>query len=581
MARRIAKITPDDVFSRYAQLKRAWSKIHRNIRKNYRFLANDQWPGDAKAKLREQRRPASVYNLTLRLKDLYVGVNLAAPTMSQTIALEAIDDTISEKLNKWQYHWRARSHLQSQDNILLTDHFTAGVAVCETHIDYTRDPLGEVVTTRGNPLEYMYDLDSILPDQSDCRDMMRTEFITIREIADQYGTRIANRMDHLPEEKEIDSPENEPDFSDDPFETDDSSVTEADHDRELEEFMGMKHDGKVRRITWWRKEFVDQDYLYNQETGEVQAVGALTADEAINVAQWDTETTTILQRKRPVFRKVVALGDEIIENELHRDYYGFPWTFALGENLNGLIMSKVDSLKDPQMDFNKRESQKTHILGRMAKGVLMAWEDTLSNVDDAKRAINETGGVILLKGDGSNNAQRPHVVTEGSPPAALFTMSSESASVIQEISGIPKNLQGFMESSHESGVVVNQRIEQGMIGLQPYLENWRNFINSRAETAIWMFCVHESKHPMRAFNILLLDISTENVSFEDVVEAFQSTERLLNKSFSVVHENVGQTPTQRMAMTMQLLELMKLPNMQIPPEALLETMNIPSSLRKK
>lgn len=558
-----------DASLRYRQLqKQGWAQIHRRFRANYRFTAGDQWSESDKKILESQKRSPAQYNFVLRLLDLYIGSNLQSKTQTRTSPGSFGDEVTADRLNKWLFHWRRRSNLDRQDTLLLTDQFVGGVMVDEAFIDYSTDPLGEVKSQKIPPTECMYDLNAQAPDQSDAKDQMRVVWLPPDMLRDLAGERIARKYIQLM----VDAEEEPVDMDDEHLEpfSDDNSGKITD-----EEETGYLRAGKVRVVRWVIREQAPAEYFHVQETGEVFEITGMGIPQIAGIeadAKANHKTLVKLERRKNVFRDILIVGEDVVRSEINPELTSFPYTFGLGYNIGGYILGKVENLKDPQRDYNKRESQITHIIGRMAKGVFFVPKGSVDDIESARQAVNSTGGVVEFNAEKG----KPMVSTEGTPPAQLFMQRDNAASMIQEISGIPRVMQGFMESSHETGVLVQQKIQQGNVGLSPFLTNFHIFQNARAKKAIQLFIQHEKNHPNRMFRVLYPDTNDqpEEVRFNEINEGGQVIADLQSGDYDVEYVTAGASPTEQSAAFLQALEMAKA-GIPVPPETLVKLSSFP------
>lgn len=565
--------------NRYSELKMSnWSKIHDTARKMYRFVAGDQWPEEVKSVLLSEERPPNVYNLVLRFLDLYVGINQQNQAEIRSYPMDDGDSETAERITKWLYRWRRDNNIPFVDGKYLADQFIAGIMVDEGYICYEKDPLGTISNRRGNPLSFMYDIPSATkPDQSNARDMMRVEWkdpevlrgIISDELVEKYRRECSN---------------SEPD---DPSDIDDnwgdaSEVMGIDlHDWDDKNIKGHIHAGKVREIEYLCKEYETRTSFYNN------TVGTLTkyVDEnqlliLETIANMRGDEYEIIESKVPVVRSVYMVGEDVVRNEIEQRHKGYKWHFGIGYDINGLIGGKAVQLHDPQLDFNKRQSQMTHIIGRMAKALVLADEAQIDDKEAAEQTINKTGGVFWYNSKLNDGEGKPPLIAvDGTVNGALFAMKDSDERIIQSISSIPPSAMGFMESSHETGPVVHQRIQQGMAGLAPFISNYQMFMTIRAQKAVWMLQANEAGRRNRLFRILYPESGPEDVMFNEMDEAGNVVAEIAEGEYDVEFVLAGATATHRQMVWGQLMQIAE--QTAIPPELLVQYSELPNEEKEK
>lgn len=173
---------------RVAQMsKTAYAEIERRQRKCTEYLNDNQWTAEEVNAMLEQKRTPITVNI-MRNYQLQVLGKMAG--MRSDIVVEPfdteIDPLIADVVQKLLAQSDYLSHQTAHDEQVFLDGLS-GIGAWEVYQDFYDDPLGYVKSSRIAPYMTLFDIDSYMPDLSDCKYVIRYVYMTKDRIKRKFG----------------------------------------------------------------------------------------------------------------------------------------------------------------------------------------------------------------------------------------------------------------------------------------------------------------------------------------------------------------------------------------------------------
>ena len=133
-----------------------------------------------------------------------------------------------------------------------------------------------------------------------------------------------------------------------------------------------------------------------------------------------------------------------------------------------MVQGIVRSLKDPQVELNKRRTQELRHLNSSSNSGWLTQKGAWVKKTDVKR-FGSTPGAILEYNKG---ADKPERIFPMPLSAGHDKLSAQAGQDIKEISGINADLLALQEGGQSSGRAIHLRQQQGIVMLQRILDNY-------------------------------------------------------------------------------------------------------------
>lgn len=247
---------------------------------------------------------------------------------------------------------------------------------------------------------------------------------------------------------------------------------------------------------------------------------------------------------------------------------------------------KIKNLKDPQRDVNKRRSQITNIINKTAGYPEFYDANTFPPGEEKNYQRNANTAGHLQKVNDINNVPRQK---EGIKfPSEIATLEKESAQDLAEISNIPPEMQGMVQSQQSSKSLMAAR-SSALLGNEFLFDN---LALGKRQVGRWLLQaipqVYTSKSIMK-----LLDYSKEQGQEVQIAgqPADQYSEEQLEKylqealngnlnKYDVKVDESNAAPTKRYETMVKLMEL-QASGAQLPQTLLLEYVDLPPDVKKR
>ncbi len=608
--------------------KAGWTEL---AKEDIDFCLGEQWTTQEKLDLKNQLRPAMVFNKIKPLVQLVTGHLIQTKSRIQAFPEGGEDEKFTAVADKIMDHIEKVSHLNFKLSYQFSGGEKAGESWIEFYLDYDQDPIfGQLKVPNLGPFKVFIDPSSTEYDLSDCGFLFKVMRLSKarlkqlfpdkaeeidRDADDSLGTIISNIQ-------QVNSGD-ESDYGNS------ARVPRGGQTADIND--EMQGDQKeCTTVEYWKKHYVDRWYVYFVSDGateefdteeEAQAeiarrqkmehekvVKEQQAEHAQNIVKLAQAASQGVQlppgtpqpsieppappalesvkvqyalKKRRVTQMKVAikvgalwLTEGFVKSPFEPNYSGYPQFRYISEwapesdTPELKVQGIVRSLKDPQREKNKARSQFLHILNTSANSGWIGDEDALT--DTKWNELKDFGGVpgITVRKKKGADLQR---IAPIEPSMANIAREKATGDDFKEVSGVNADLLSTGESDNPSGKAISLRIRQAVTILQPSFENFRY-----------------TKILIGQFLFSIIPVMFDAAKIEKVVGAKFMQENQLSRGdlaayltmiedgkYDVRISEAGAPDTLREETFENLAELVK-GGLALPPDLLMEFMNLPN-----
>lgn len=440
--------------------KSHWSKWRQEARRDYDYVAGEQWDKDDKAKLLEEMRIPVTFNRTGPMVDAVTGAEILNRQEVRYLPRELGDVQVNEVITSAADWARDASDAEDEESDAFSDTVICGMGWVETRMDYETDPDGIVRLDRVDPFEMYPDPAARKRNLADKRFVMRGRW---------------RDKDDLPEEWKItdgmggsgadDMRSGQVSARDDYESGDDETQTRAEPDQNR---VFVKH------FQWWELE-----PAYRISDPATQQTATLTAE------QWRAAVEMHLRNglqppeaakiKTRRYYQAFMAGDQIVEGKQPIPCNSFTLHCITGkrDRNKGVWYGIVRAMRDPQMWANKWLSQILHILNTSAKGG--AFYET-GAFKDQRKALEEwakpDGMIEVAAGSLGRGAVQER--SAKNYPAGLDNLLRFAIDSMPQVTGINLELLGLVQKE-QAGVLEAQRKQAGYAILAVFFDALRRY----------------------------------------------------------------------------------------------------------
>lgn len=427
-----------------------------NADKYDRFYVGDQWDPADRAKVEGSGRPVMTVNLVLSAINAVLAEHSTqrADIQFKPKRGEATQETASVL---------SKLVMQIQDDTKYQHHeaqvFSDGVILDRGYFDVrmqfkTNIMSGDVDLMAEDPRDILLDPGAKHYDPRTWREVIKTRFMTLGEIEENYGQKIRKQVEvsiNVGDESNYDLVR----YKETTFGDADGYFANAYVERNI---------SRVRVIERQYYRTVKIFQLVT-EVGDTRDLPPGTTKRKAQKLAELTGTTMNEIRKRKV-RWCVSTGDVVIRDEWspYRTFTIIPF-FPFFRR--GKPFGMVANLISPQEIVNKIESQELHVINTTANSGWVVEDGSLSNMttQDLEERGAETGLVLAYR----RNRQPPKKIEPNRIPSGLDKMAAKSVENLRAISGV-QSLLG-LDSDRAAGVTIEKRESRGLAQIQPIFKN--------------------------------------------------------------------------------------------------------------
>jgi hypothetical protein len=461
-------ITSQKILSDFTYARSKWKKLHTAAEEDFEFALGKQWSDTDIATLESQGVKALTINKIQPL--IYLVSGIERQNRTDLICYpEGKEDSIEAELStKLVQHLAKVSDFDYKASEQFEDGAICGMGFLEPFIDRTNDILnGELKWSKNDPFGQCYP-DPLFKeyDLSDARFFIK---FTSDLSKDQL-------IELFPDKKAI------IDTISDGRIGIDTSTSQTEQKKDNYGSTGKFSEFEIEEpmydlVEYYYKKYVTSYVVIDKALGNYQETTDKSQADAY-AQKWGEDGSEIMVKPRsiPEIWCASLVGSTKIDDSKCWSYpkwksYPFIPFFAHRvttpiKDRDLMLQGIVRSLKDPQVEYNKRRTQILKIINSTAnsgwKTPKGSWTDK-----DAVAKFGSSPGVILEYDPEKGEPQR---IEPPTTPIAHERQAEENSNDIREISGINADLLAANESN-ASGRAMNIRMKQGTMMLQRMMDN--------------------------------------------------------------------------------------------------------------
>jgi len=528
---------------------------------DYKFYAGSQDTSEIVRLLALQNRPSTVFNEVKPKTDMIVGLGDQIRRVPTVLPVGKEDAPLAEVMNGVFKHYRYNVNLSDIEMSCFEHTVKSGRSFLYFHID-AQNPFKPQIKCKRlpgrqvwvDPLSIDYNLD-------DARFIFIDKWLTEDEVKAYYP-------DFLGELAVLNTGGSH--FTDPTF------FTEASNKYRLVE---MWYRDPVP-VIWFNNPITNiPEYVLKERWPTyVKALKAgipLPNGETLQMS----ETPPYVEAIKKIIKYALLSGGQLLEYGVSPfKYDSFPIVLYGGykdEDLNKWFGS-IAMMKDPQRSLNTMRRQLTHLLQTAPKGILVHEAGALINEDEYKKHSSEPNFRLVVqegKVDKVKFSNQPQISPVYGQLDGVFL------DALKNVSGAQDPLMGIQTSSREPGVTARMRMESNIAVLYMMFGNFRK---SRIRggkillSLIQQFVTMPEVIRIEGMNGMeLLDINTQMnpqvTGFNDITIG----------KYDLAIDEESENVTMRRQTAMMLMEFAQTNPGTIPPELVMEYMDLPFSAKEQ
>jgi hypothetical protein len=410
------------------------------------YNGKHQWPEQDKQSLNREKRTAITINEVAAKVDLLAGFQRQNRNDTKFAPIEEGDQRVAEILDTVYKNIQDQNDFHHEESLVFLDEMIEGRGNFHVYVDFDEDVRGKIVIERLSNKEVVYGpherfdlkdlehqtkfkrfskakIEQMFPDQADDINSM---FQNVEEMSAQDPI-LDNPGDQYATGAEIDVGFN--------------IGSETIVDIEKKEVMILEN---------FCREYYSEYGVIVPQDGFVESIPDLSKKEA---DEWETiPFVRSVRRNRSKVRRTVVAGTVFIEESELDDFDIIP---AYAKKDGNYFYGKVEEVKDPQREINKRHSQAIDILNKQATYNWIIDDDTFKDARSEKEFVenSSTPGYVIKVNSMSN---LPEKVDGVKVPSEVVGMMELSSNKLREIMNIPQEAMGFSDREF-SGVALQEK----------------------------------------------------------------------------------------------------------------------------
>lgn len=539
------------------------STSFKTAKKAYKYYEQEQWEETDKSYLDKANRPALQYDQIGPNVDKIVGYhtqNLPDPavypvTKDDQVMVDIVSQVVKQILTASDYETLAETVFQ--------DEYVAGRGIWDLYMDFTHD-IGGDIKIRYIPYNMMITGPHVNKDLSDCEDMFGPRLVTENmlkmEFPDTYkkakegSERGKNMMEILSENYEVWI-----------------KAPGAQYEPPAGKPLGSKGYSETLKdrymvIDWFRKAYF-KEYIFAGFQGNEPPI-RMKASDAKQLKEMGVPNADRIAYS--IEKVVVCNGEELASFDTGFNF--FPYTIAYGKKGIKGWRGKVAGAIDMQDECNKRISQTTDIVNKMAGYNWFFDGETFESPEQKRKFLSQSS----QPGSGFEiaNVERPPIKTEGVKfPAEVINLDQNAMQRMDMYFGGVLNAQDSSKLGSR-GMLLQQRV--AMLINEVFFNHYNRAFIQLTKKIIRF--VQKFYSPQKILRIIRSAPQTDEDLAYNQVEDLEILKLLATNDFLMYDAAVDvkkNSPTFREAQFELMTELSK-QGLPLPPEVLIESSSFPN-----
>lgn len=249
--------------------------------------------------------------------------------------------------------------------------------------------------------------------------------------------------------------------------------------------------------------------------------------------------------KRKVFYTVILSGDKIFDHYKSPSQQGFSLKFKVGDRdeVNKIHTGIVASMRDPQRYYNKSLTELMLIIANNSRGGVMVEESAVDNIREFEAKWAKFNSVVMVN-DGalSNGAIKPKAIP--AMPTGYENIMAASGDALGQVTGIDESFFGAIAGGNETAMLQRQRIKQATTVLACFFDSVSLYAKEQARLMMTFMRTLAAASEGALFKV---SDSDGNVVFEQLSSDFFADE------YEVSIGEAPETPVQKEYYTQTLI----------------------------
>ena len=407
---------------------------YNEARSCFDYFAGNQWDEEDLQKLRDERRPAIVFNRIPRVVNAIAGLEIENRQEVVYTPRQSGTAIASEILTGAAVWVRDNCDAEDEESQAFKDTLLTGLGWTETRLDYEIDPDGEILIERVDPLEMVWDITAKKRNLDDAAWVAREKVYSKKEFHAIWPDAEVDMLNGAQHNKGLQP-----------------------HDATLAPWYINDQSSKDQRekdkviVTQYQKWIRVPFYRVQDDKNEITEMDAKEFNKMKEIIE--LRGFKYIKQIRRVFKQYFVAGEQVLEKG-DCPINGFTlraMTGMLDRNRN-YWFGMVSIMKDPQMWANKWLSQTLHIFNSNAKGGYLAETGAFKDPRQAERSLAQSNITYLNEG-GLAMVQRKEAPQF---PQGIDGLLQYAIASVSELVGV--NLESLgMANREQSGVLEAER----------------------------------------------------------------------------------------------------------------------------
>lgn len=483
----VSKMESDDLYrtlrSWYLQDDQHSAEWRKQAKKDFDFVAGDQWEEKTKTTLTDESRVPLTFNYTLAFIKAVAGleINSRHETVFYPRNLEEGEIIANETVSGTSKWMGDNCDAEDEESEAFQCTTICGMGWTESSMDYEEDPDGKYLERQLDPIEMRWDKSARSKNLQDSRRVHRARKMLLEEAQALFPDADPWELNASWAETGVDEEGTDKELQ--PVE-----------ERRLKQSEGSEPvdpNGEVTIVhsQWWERQLY---YRVIDPTGG--------EEHHLDEDQWkQVQKKLARQRKKnpdipepqhlKAYRKVYKqafLGSTLLHcgDTLTPNRFSFQCITGQLHKTKGTWFGLVKLMRDPQMNSNKWMSQALHILNTTAKGGILAERNAFKDIREAQRTYAKADAITVVE-DGAISKgkimQKPGVGLA----APYIEMMRFAIQAIPDVTGINLELLG-MRDANQPGILEAQRKQSAMTLLATLMDALRRYRKNKGRIRLFV-----------------------------------------------------------------------------------------------
>ena len=540
-------------------------------KEDYQFYAGDQDNEEILAKLEAEDRPNPVFNEVKPKIDMLVGLAAQSPNTAMVIPVTTEDEALTELMNGTLKHYQKRLKMQRKHTKCFEHSCKGGRSLLWFFMDKSNPFQPKIKAKRWRSDQFYLDpnADSLdLGPDGDHRFLFLEQWLTEEELkilAPDIPTEVLKSAPAKPEG---------PTFWNEAKDL--YRVIECWYYKYEEVFWFVNPiSGVIEGLTKEEykafKDVVTQGIPLDSNGKEIFAMSAE------QIKEWESTEVTRSYRKAPYYR--IFSDQYVIEKGRSTlNWAGIPGVLfgAYRDDDNNTWFGAVTMMKDPQRSLNTIRRQLIHLLQTLPKGILIHESGVIIDVERYEQRSSEPNFHLEVQRGAIDKVrfeQQPSISPVYQTLDQVFHQSMKNTGGIQD------DLMGMEPSSREATSTIHARQQTGYAVLYILFDNFREsrFQAARLLLSLIQQYVREPE-VIRITGATGAQLVQINTQLNPQIQGFNDISAM---EYDLEVDEVAETASMRVYIANVLGEFAHNNPGSIPPDILLEYLNVPFSVKQR